>query len=157
MATVSIHLADRSDAADLAGVYRSAYQENRELGFPAKAETVGAETVAEWINQYQVFVASVEGEIVGGVRLEETDSDRIKLSRLGVHADWKANGIGSELLDHAETIAQSNGYRTIWLTTPEDHPFLFDFYRSRGYHRTAEYPLEYRDYDEVILEKPLSS
>lgn len=150
-----IRPATTEDAAGLAAVYRSAYRENRELGFPAKAEHATAERVAEWIETARVSVAVVDGEVVGGVRLEATDDDRVKLSRLAVHEDWKGQGIGRALLDHAEDLVREWGHGTIWLTTPAAHPFLPDLYGRRGYDVTGPYTLPYRDYDEVVMEKRL--
>ena len=149
----TIRTAAISDAESLVDVYRSAYRENRRLGFPAKAESVERETVVEWIEAHHVFVAELDGAVVGGVRLEVSDPDRVKLSRLGVHDDLKGRGLGSRLVRFAEKWAREQGYRSIWLTTPEDHPYLPGFYRDRGYERTGEYPLEYRDYDEIVMEK----
>jgi GNAT superfamily N-acetyltransferase len=107
-----------------------------------------------------VFVAEVadcgmdaETEVIGGVRLEVTEPARVKLSRLAVHDDWKGEGVGSALVDHAETAAREWGHEVVWLTTPPAHPFLPDFYRDRGYERTGDYPLEYRDYDEAVYER----
>ena len=174
-----IRRATAADAAALARVYRSAYRENRELGFPAKAESATEREVAEWIVECRVYVATVEeaarddaadddaagdatgddaageGAIVGGVRLAETDPDRVKLSRLGVHGDWKGEGVGSSLVAHAERAARADGYEAIWLTTPGEHPYLPGFYRRRGYEETGTYPLEYREYDEIVMEKRL--
>lgn len=149
----AIRQANTGDAESLAAVYQSAYRENRQLGFPAKAESATPETVVEWIADHELYVATIEGDIIGGVRLEETDSERVKLSRLAVREDEKGNGIGSRLVEHAESAVQTHGYVTIWLTTPENHPYLPEFYRSRGYKKTREYPLEYREYDEIIMEK----
>lgn len=150
-----IRPATAEDAERLATVYRSAYRQNRELGFPAKAENATAEEVEGWIADHQVHVAEVDGDVVGGVRLEATGPDRVKLSRLAVHEDWKGEGVGGALLDHAEAAAREDGYGVVWLTTPPGHPFLPDLYRARGYEVTGEYPLEYRDYDEVVMEKSL--
>jgi N-acetylglutamate synthase-like GNAT family acetyltransferase len=150
-----VRAATERDADALAAVYRSAYAQNRELGFPAKAEHSTAEQVAEWIRDYRVLVATVDGDVVGGVRLEATDDSRGKLSRLGVHEDWKSEGIGSLLVARAERAARDAGWEELWLTTPGEHPFLPGFYRSRGYERTGDYPLEYRDYDEIVMEKSL--
>ncbi len=152
-----VRRATAADADRLAAVYRSAYAENRRLGFPAKAEHATAADVAEWIESGRVYVATVDGTVVVGVRLEATGEDRVKLSRLAVHEDWKGAGIGSVLLDHAEAAVRESGYGTVWLTTPPDHPFLPEFYRSWGYEVTGEYPLEYREYDEVVMEKFLGS
>ena len=129
------------------------YAENRELGFPAKAESATESEVSEWIREHSVLVAEIGDRIVGGVRLEATDADRVKLSRLGVREEWKGEGVGSSLLDRAEAAVQDWGYDTVWLTTPEDHPYLPDLYRRRGYETAGTYPLEYREYDEIIMEK----
>ncbi|MFC6964148.1 GNAT family N-acetyltransferase [Halocatena marina] len=154
MPTGEIREAVTADASDLATVYQSAYRENRERGFPAKAESVNERAVAEWIDEYRVYVA-VDSDVIGGVRLEETAAERVKLSRLGVHDQWKGNGVGSRLIEHAENAMRGSGYATIWLTTPQDHPYLPEMYRRRGYEKTELYPLEYRRYDEIVMEKQL--
>ncbi|WP_227354127.1 GNAT family N-acetyltransferase [Haladaptatus salinisoli] len=142
-----------ADAEELARAYRSAYRENRRLGFPASAGTVTGRDVAEWVRECRVYVAETEGEVVGGVRLEAGDSNRVKLSRLGVREERKGEGVGGRLLDRAEEAVRDCGYAAVWLTTPEDHPYLPELYRRRGYEKTGEYPLENRSYDEIVMEK----
>lgn len=155
MSSVEIRSADKSDAEELAAVYRNAYQVNRELGFPMKAESASKTEVSTWIREYWVYVVVVNSDIAGGVRLAETDPHRVKLSRLGVHEQQRGEGIGSRLLEYAESSMRNRGYRTLWLTTPVEHPYLPAFYRERGFEKTGPYPLEYRSYDEVIMEKQI--
>lgn len=155
MSPIRIREASAADAARLAAVYRSAYRENRDLGFPMSAESVSEADVEDWIQDYRVFVAERDETVVGAVRLEPLD-DAVKLSRLAVHADWKGEGIGTRLLDDAEEKTQEWDYDTIRLTTPPQHPYLPEFYASRGYEETKPYPLTHREYDEVVLEKALS-
>ncbi|WP_435155634.1 hypothetical protein [Haladaptatus sp. DFWS20] len=57
------------------------------------------------------------------------------------------------MLEFAEEVVRGSGYATIRLTTLENHPFLPELYRRRGYEKTDDYPLEYRDYDEIVMEK----
>jgi N-acetylglutamate synthase-like GNAT family acetyltransferase len=155
MSTVRVREADTDDASRLAEVYRSAYAENRRLGFPASAGSVDAATVTEWVESCHVFVAVLDGTVVGGVRLEATAADRAKLSRLGVHEDWKGSGVGSRLLDHALSRLRAADYETVWLTTPPEHPYLPEVYRRRGFVETDTYPLPDREYDEVVMEREL--
>ncbi|MFB6235612.1 MAG: GNAT family N-acetyltransferase [Halopenitus sp.] len=211
---VEVREATLADAERLAAVYRSAYAENRALGFPASAESATAAEVSEWIAANTVFVAVVDeggsgafdgndnsdeggsgafdgndngdeggsgafdgndkgdeggsgafdgedgddagdGTVVGGVRLTEVDVDHGKISRFGVHEDWKRRGIGTTLLEHAEGVCRERKYDSVRLTTPGEHPVLPDFYRSRGYEIVGDYPLEYRKYDEIVMAKPL--
>ena len=153
MTDPEVRHATEDDAGALAAAYRSAYEENRELGFPAKADSATEDEVAEWIRELRVLVAEIADEVDGGVRLEPSDADRVKLSRLGVREDWKGEGVGSSLLDRAEEAVRDRGYHTVRLTTPGDHPYLPDLYRRRGYETTGAYPLEYREYDEIVMEK----
>lgn len=165
MTGLTVRPAEGSDAAALVRVYHSAYRENRELGFPMNAESVTEAEVREWIRDHTVLVAEdgdtvgceVDdvGEVIAGVRLEATGEDRVKLSRLGVHEGRKGQGVGGQLLDRAEDRIREHGYGTVWLTTPPEHPFLPDFYRDRGYEKTGDHPLDFREYDEIVLEKRL--
>jgi len=155
MGDVTLREAENADAAALAEAYRDAYAANRELGFPAKAGSATADDVAEWIREHRVFVAEQGGEVIGGVRIERVDDSIARLSRLGVRERWKGEGLGSSLLEHAEEVAREAGYATMQLTTPDEHPFLPEFYHAHGYEITDDYPLSFREYDEVVMEKSL--
>ena len=155
MTDVTLREATPDDAESLAAAYRDAYAANRELGFPAKAGSATPDQVADWVRDYWVFVAETDGEVIGGVRIERGDDGVATLSRLGVRERWKGEGIGTRLLKHAEAAARDAGYTTMRLTTPDEHPFLPEFYHAHGYEVTGDYPLSYRDYDEVVMEKTL--
>lgn len=152
-----IRAATEEDAERLATVYRSAYAESSRLGFPLKAESVTEATVRAWIEDDRLFAAESDGIIVGAVRLDLSGAECATLSRLGVHEEWKGSGIGSALLTHAEEWTRTRGMDRIELTTPESHPCLPEFYRSRGYEYTADKPLDYREYDEILMTKDLTS
>lgn len=154
MTEPGLRAATEADAVRLATVYRSAYAETRDLGFPMKAESSTEDEVAAWIRDYHVFVAEVDETVVAGVRLEPNEV-AVKLSRLAVHPDLKGEGLGTKLLDLAEDLAREWGYDTIRLTTPPEHPYLPEFYRDRGYQETEPYPLTHREYDEIVMEKQL--
>ena len=106
MVALHVREATIADANALAGVYQSAYRENRRLGFPAKAESATERDIAAWIRENRVYVAETD-DVVGGVRLEVTGPERAKVSRLGVHEDAKGEGVGSRLLAHAEAEART--------------------------------------------------
>jgi hypothetical protein len=72
-------------AEQLAEVYQSAYQENRRLGLLNEAESTSKRQIVDLVRQNTVYIAKRRGGVIGGVCLEETDSDCMKLSRLAVH------------------------------------------------------------------------
>lgn len=152
---MTIREAVEADIDALLNIYHGAYRENRQLGFPAKAETATSSDVETWLNEEVVYVAVDGDDVVGAVRAEETEPDRVKVSRLAVRIDHQGRGIASELLDHVETVARSGGAAVTWLTTPSEHPYLPELYRRRGYEKAGDYPLEYREYDEIVMEKRL--
>jgi len=154
MRDVRVRPVTPADAAALAATSPDAYRRNRELGFPAKAGSATAEQVAEWIHEYTVPVAVADGEVVGGVRLGHPEPGVAKLGRFGVRETITGEGIGSRLLAAAEDVARERGDERVRSTTPEAHPFLVEFYRSREYEAVDD-PLEFRDYDEVVLETEL--
>lgn len=94
MSNQQIQRTSAADAEKLAQVYQSAYGENRELGFPAKTESVTESEVSNWIRDDRVYITTVEDEVIGGTRLEETDSERVKLSHLRCSRELKRRGRG---------------------------------------------------------------
>lgn len=136
-----IRRAEHEDVEALAEVYRSAYRETRDLSFPMKAAEATAEEVRHWMDEGRLLVAVSSDEIIGAVRLEATDDRFLKVSRLAVHQERRGEGIGSRLMDAAESIARGECFDGVRLTTPPDHPYLPAFYRKRGYERVGEYPL----------------
>jgi len=142
-------------ADQLAEVYQSAYQENRRLGLPNDAESTSERKIADLIRQSTVYVAEKGGDVIGGVCLEKTDSDRVELRRLAVHEDWKGEGVGGQLLDYAEEQARYRGYATIWLITPKAHPYLPEMYRQRGYEDAETVSQENYDFEFLVMEKAI--
>lgn len=142
-----------ADAEALARVYRSAFQENRELGLPHDAESADPERVASWIRDHTVLVAIEDGEVIGGVVLTATDEDRVNIGRLAVREDAKRDGVGDRLLDEAEEWARRQGFTTIWLETPVAHPYLPGMYRRRGYEQAGTREDDGHEFAFVVMEK----
>jgi GNAT superfamily N-acetyltransferase len=155
MNDLHFQLATAAVAEELTAVYQSAFRENRRLGIPHVAESVSESQVADWIQQHTIYVAKSDSDVIGGVRLIETDPNRVKISRLAVHERWKRKGIGRQLLEYVEKQVRDCGYSTIWLTTPETHPYLPEMYRQRGYEKTGTYTQEQHGVDFVTMAKEL--
>lgn len=91
-----IRHAEPEDAEALEAVYRNAYRETRDLGFPMKAAEATAEEVRGWMTEERFLVAESGDELVGAVRLETTPDGYLKVSRLAVHQEHQREGIGAD-------------------------------------------------------------
>ena len=54
----------------LACVYHSAYQENRDLGFPASAESVTLDELEAWIEECDLSAVTLNDDVIGTIRVE---------------------------------------------------------------------------------------
>lgn len=126
------------------------------------------------IDRGEIAVATVDGEVVGCVRIQELDGDRGEFGMLAAAPDVRGRGIGRTLVEFAERSSRERGHRTIELEllVPREwvHPskrFLDEWYRRIGYRvvRTGTIdeayphlaPLLATPCDFVIYEKPLSA
>lgn len=85
------------------------------------------------------------------------DPGSLYLSGLAVVDGLRRTGIGSQLMDHVETLARANGLRRVSLICFEPNTNALKFYRQRGYHEIARHPLvphpslHYKDGDALLL------
>ena len=153
---MTVRDATSDDVEALTTLYHDAYAETVVRGLPASAAWVEEETVAEWVREDHVLVAAVGEELVGAVRLTDHEGwDRPVLTRLGVASEWKRQGIGTRLMDEAESRAREDAWDRIRLTVARGHPYLVEWYRERGYEVVGLYELDDRPYDEHVMEKAL--
>ncbi|MCU4752906.1 GNAT family N-acetyltransferase [Halobacteria archaeon AArc-curdl1] len=172
MSSLQIRPAQPADAARVARLYRQAYGSAADLGFPSRMTEIDAETVGDWleadartllafesdgarnVNETGDSNTSDEYRLVGTVRLLE-ESEEPYLERLAVRPDRQGEGIASTLVDRMERYARNHGYDCIQLTTFDDHPFLLEWYRERGYEPIKHHDRPERSYDFVTMEKAL--
>ncbi|WP_265109799.1 GNAT family N-acetyltransferase [Halosolutus halophilus] len=127
-----IRRASGDDAAAIARCYRTAYATAAELGYRTRLADVGAGTIGSWFDRDGIsFVAEDDGALIGTLRL--VDDTVPSVERLAVVPERQREGIATLLLDRAEALARERGDDRLRLTTFRDHPFLLEWYRSRGY------------------------
>ncbi|MFP8955244.1 GNAT family N-acetyltransferase [Natrialbaceae archaeon A-CW3] len=168
---LEIRPATPADAAAVAGLYRRAYQSAADLGYPSRMTGIDAEAVADWLERDAITLVALESSrasasapnddadddaFVGTVRLLE-EREEPYLERLAVHPDRQSDGVATILIDRMEAIALERGYDCIQLTTFDEHPFLIEWYQSRGYEPIEHHETDDREYDFVTMEKPLSA
>jgi len=87
-----------------------------------------------------VIVAEAAQHLLGFVQLRrgaihplvQADS-AIELQRIYVLAHWQGKGVGRLLLNHAETLADGQGARALWLTAWVANAQALAFYAHQGY------------------------
>ena len=129
MANWTIRRAEHGDAEALSACIDAAYAlyAARITDLPP----VSADCAAE-IAKYQVWVAEIEDDIVGGLVLIP-EADFMRLANVAVHPDHKGVGLGRALIDLAETEASDQGYREMRLTTHVDMPENIELYAHLGW------------------------
>ena len=87
---------------------------------------------AEEIAKYQVWVAVIEDDVVGGLVMIPKE-DFMLLASVAVHPDHKGAGLGRALVARAETESLDQGYRELRLTTHVNMPENVQLYGHLGW------------------------
>ncbi len=90
---------------------------------------------------------------------ELEDPGSLYLSGLAVVESRRGSGVGSQLMDHVETLARASGLPKVSLICFERNVSALNFYHRRGYREIARRPLvphpslHYADGDALLLAK----
>jgi N-acetylglutamate synthase-like GNAT family acetyltransferase len=115
----TIRRADASDAARIAWLIEQHVASGTLL--PRTPEFI-AERAIDYL------VATVEGQVVGCVHLEEYSPSLAEVRSIVVDAPYQGRGIGAALANAVERLARTREYRTLFAVSNND-----TFFRSRGY------------------------
>ncbi len=136
--TFIIRRAEPSDAESLHSILQTAFQEyakaTGQSTLEALSETI--DNVKQEIIDKPVYVAEIDGEIVGTVRLE-IHGDTAYLSRFAVSGSTRNIGIGKSLMNVVDKHLASNGVKRVTLHTASRHFALVRFYYGRGFFTEA--------------------
>lgn len=93
--------------------------------------------LADEIARYQVWVAEIEGAIVGGLVLMPKDGFML-LANVAVHPRRKGEGLGRALMEHADAEAKAQGFGELRLSTHRGMPENFRLYQHLGWEKVGE-------------------
>ena len=140
----------RRDIPEIVMVCTSSTDQGEDIGFggPATASQFGnvAKLLGAWrepnlVGREEVFVAEVNGRLVGCVSLEDK-KEEIELIDIDVISDHQGQGIGSSLVQFVEEQAMERGKRAVTLGTSRNAAGLpwksFPWWLKRGYKVTHE-------------------
>ena len=95
-----------------------------------------SEDCAEEIARFQVWVAEVANDIVGGLVLVPQDGF-MRVANIAVHPDRWGAGLGRALMALAETEALEQGFRELRLSTHMHMPENVRLYAHLGWKQTG--------------------
>jgi ribosomal-protein-alanine N-acetyltransferase len=81
------------------------------------------------------FMAVADNKIAGFVIADRHDRETGLIVTIDVLADYRRRGIGSRLMDAAETSLKEDGFSFLLLQTPVNHWGAINFYVGRGYRK----------------------
>jgi GNAT superfamily N-acetyltransferase len=93
------------------------------------------------LEQETVFVAEIEGAPAGYVAVAFV-GEALRVDQLFVSPEHEGEGVGRQLLEHAEGYAISEGTLALQVVVSRGDSRAIDFYRSRGFVEVAEELLE---------------
>ena len=86
------------------------------------------------LEEKYVFVAFINGEPVGSVRIKINEDGTAYLSRFGVRSNNQNNGIGKTLMNVVDKVMQEHQVKQLRLHTAASYIPLVRFYYGRGFY-----------------------
>lgn len=86
------------------------------------------------------FVAEINGRVVGSAILTPQLHNKIKVSKLFVHQNYRGFGLGRKLLRRAIAEARDRGYDEVFLTTRALYREAVSLYEAEKWLRGADQP-----------------
>jgi len=152
---------------ELTELLHRAYARLGAMGLNYTAVDQSVATTLERVKGGRCFVAVASGRLVGTIVVEPTSRDSgcpyfakhgvASGHQFAVDPQHQRNGIGSRLLDHAESWARGNGYAELAIDTAEPAHHLIELYSRRGYKCVGWVQWEGKRYRSVLMAKTLEN
>ncbi len=132
-----IRKATLEDAPAIATIVQEAfkkYMQDTGLSVMMDALTESIETIEADITEKEVYIALIDDNPVGTIRIKLMPDETAYISRFGVMLDYHNIGIGKSLMNLADKILKSHGVKKVSLHTASKYRDLIRFYYGRGFY-----------------------
>ncbi len=149
--TFATAFADDSTPSNIAAYLREAFSDEQ-----IRAEL--ADTRSTFIWAEQTGIPAGYAKLRRGSALDCVSSiDPVQLERIYAETDQIGVGIGKTLLHTAIKIAQSEGFKTLWLGVWQDNSRAIEFYRRQGFRDVGQrdFMLGHDRHTDLVMELDL--
>ncbi len=132
-----IRKATIEDAPAIATIIQEAfkkYMQDAGLSVMMDALTESLETIEADIAEKEVYIALIDNNPVGTIRIKLMQDKTAYISRFGVMLDYHNIGIGKSLMNLADKILNYHGIKKVRLHTASKYRDLIRFYYGRGFY-----------------------
>lgn len=146
------------DAPVVQALLHRAYADNASAGFNFTAATVDLDQVRAVLTTEETYLL-LDGEaVVGTFTLRDESADRTSglFGWFAVDPLRRGQGLGAQILAHAEQRARERRWQRLVLDTPITHPWLPAFYQRNGFVPVKTVHWEGKHYDSIVMHKPIS-
>ncbi len=111
------------------------------------------ESVRRYLADGRVFIAELEGGIVGAIVLEPRGQGDMEIMNLALWPDFRGRGIGAELLAQAAATAKAAGATRLLVGTGNSSLAPLAFYQRQGFRISGISRDYFKHYDPPIIEE----
>lgn len=123
--SVTVRQATDDDRARVTALFVTDFGRSKFIAF---GEEFQAETVP-------AIVAEMDGDLAGALAYRLQPGE-LQIVALATDPEWQRSGVGGQLVDHAERVAQEAGVSHVTVATTNDNLPALYFYQRRGYRLT---------------------
>lgn len=110
------------------------YMQDAGLSGTMEALTENLQNIEEDILEKEVYIAFIDDNPVGTIRIKILPDNTAYISRFGVMLGYHNIGIGKSLMNLADKILISKGVKKVYLHTASKYRDLIRFYYGRGFY-----------------------
>ncbi|WP_024832297.1 GNAT family N-acetyltransferase [Ruminiclostridium josui] len=110
------------------------YMQDTGLSVMMDALTESIDTIEADIAEKEVYIALIDNNPVGTIRIKIMPDKTAYISRFGVMLDYHNIGIGKSLMNLADKILIHHGVKKVSLHTASKYRDLIRFYYGRGFY-----------------------
>jgi diamine N-acetyltransferase len=101
------------------------------------------------------FGAFIDGEQSGFIAVEKENDGNYHLKRLAVSPEYRHDGLGKMLIDHAIAFIKNKGHNKVQLAMADENPVLKKWYLDMGFKETSVQKFEHLPFPVSFMEKDI--